>query len=135
MKYRNRLAPVLITNLCPHYRYKLFSILSRVYNIKIVLFDEPVNTREQVGHYTFPKKNDFVHARGLRIIPFILKNRFNVIIKCTNNKWLFLGTFIIAKLLKAKFLVWYSIWYYPKTIWYKLFSRIFLNVFGQLILS
>jgi glycosyltransferase involved in cell wall biosynthesis len=119
----------LITNLCTHYRYKLFKLLSEKYNFDFYFFDNKEKTKEDIAHLTVYKDDTkFNYIPTRKILQKLLKNKYDVIIKCTNNKWSFLGSFIIAKLTRAKFIVWHSIWYYPDTLQYKLFSWLLIKI-------
>jgi len=118
-----------ITNLCPHYRYKLFSLLASKYSFDFYFFEDPKKTKEDIKHLEIYRKGErFNYLSLAEIFRKLLKNRYNVIIKCTNNKWSFLCSFIISKLINARFIVWHTIWYYPQTLQYRLFSSLFLTI-------
>jgi len=118
-----------VTNLCTHYRYKLFKLLSEKYNFDFYFFDSKGKSKEDIAHLTVYKNGaKFNYMPTLKIMQKLLKSRYDVIIKCTNNKWSFLGSLIIAKLRGAKFIVWHSIWYYPETLQFKLFSWFLIKI-------
>lgn len=121
MKSINKVA--FVTNLCTHYRYKLFKLLAENYGFDFYFFENVKKTKEDIKHlgiiFDHPSFN---YLPLTKIFRKLVKNRYGVIIKCTNNKWSFLGSLIIAKLIRAKFIVWHSTWYYPETLQYKLFS-------------
>lgn len=116
----------VITNMCPHYRVKLFARLINEYGFRFYLFDEREGTREEVSHLKIFKGGDGQYIlHPLKILRALWRERFDVIIKCTNNKWLFIATFVLAKLVGARFVVWHSLWYYPDTLQYRFFGRFF----------
>ena len=119
----------LITNLCSHYRYKLFKILIENHQFSVYFFENLEKSKEDIEHLTVYKNfAGFSYMPVRKILQKLLKNKYDVIIKCTNNKWAFFGCFLISKIIKAKFIVWHSIWYYPETMQYKLFSWLFLKI-------
>ncbi len=127
--YRKNLKVVVITNFCTHYRYKLFKLLAEEYGWDFYFFDDPKRTKEDIKHLKVYKiESKFNYLSTLRILIENLRKKYDIIIKCTNNKWSFLGSFIVAKLIKAKFIVWHSIWYHPKNLQYKLFSGLLLGI-------
>ncbi|MGC9000840.1 glycosyltransferase family 4 protein [Caldisericum sp.] len=118
----------LITNFCTHYRYKLFKLLSEKYNFDIILFGDPKKTKEDIKHLGVLKDDNFKFIPVGKLFIYLLKSKYDVIIKCTNNKWSFLLSFLAAKLTRAKFIVWHTMWYYPNTLQYKLFSWFLIKV-------
>lgn len=119
----------VITNLCTHYRYKLFKLLSEHHHFDFYLFDEIEKTKEDIKHLSVSKSEGKIFSLPQnRILRRIYKRKYDVIIKCTNNKWLFLWSFLISKIIGAKFIVWHSIWYYPKTFQYKAFSWLLIRI-------
>ena len=121
-----------VTNLCAHYRYKLFRLLSTEYGFDFYFFDNKKQTKEDVKHLTMFKDDKFLESSALGILRRLRQTRYDVIIKCTNNKWVFLGCFIIAKVIKAKLVVWHTVWYYPDTIQYKFFlSRLLMVILNN----
>jgi len=120
----------VITNLCTHYRYKLFKLLSEQYNFDFYFFGDLKKTKEDIKHLTVYRNNmsGFHYMSSKEIVKKLYKNKYDVIIKCTNNKWLFFGCFLVAKLIKVKFIVWHTIWYHPETLQYKLFSNLFIRI-------
>jgi len=121
---------VLITTFCSPYRYKLFDNLSHKLNIVFYFFIHCKNkTKEDIKHLEIiSDHSSFNYLPLIKIFEKLFKNRYDIIIKCTNNKWSFLGTFIIAKLINAKFIIWHTMWYYPKTLQYRLFSWLLLKI-------
>ncbi|MFX0133941.1 MAG: glycosyltransferase family 4 protein [Candidatus Hodarchaeota archaeon] len=118
-----------ITNLCTHYRYKIFKMLGNKHDYDFYFFDSEGKTKEDIKHLNVIKEGKRFHYLSIKkILINIIKKKYDVIIKCTNNKWAFLGSFIAAKLIKARFIVWHTIWYYPKTIQYRLFSQLLLYI-------
>ena len=118
-----------VTNLCPHYRYKLFKILAEKHNFNFYFFDDPGRTKEDIKHLEIVKNQDkFNYLSPLKILRDLIKYKYEIVIKCTNNKWLFLACFLVAKFMKSKFIVWHTIWYYPKTLQYKLFSWFLIKI-------
>ena len=118
-----------ITNFCTHYRYKLFKILSEKHGFDFYFFGSAYKDKEDIKHLKIFKNGiGFYCFKIKEIFRRLLKVKYDVIIKCTNNKWSFLGSFIIAKLIRAKFIVWHTIWYYPKTLQYKLFSWFLIKI-------
>lgn len=118
----------VITNLCTHYRYKLFKLLSERYGYDLYFFDNKTKTKEDIKHLGVFNDDRFNYLSTKDILGSLIKKKYDVIIKCTNNKWSFIGSFLVAKLLKAKFIVWHSMWYYPNTLQYKFFSRLLIKV-------
>ena len=118
----------LITNLCTHYRYKLYKLLSEKYGFDIYFFDDVNKTKEDIKHLKVFHDDRFFCLTTRSILVKLFKKKYDVIIKCTNNKWSFIGCFLIAKLIKAKFIVWHTIWYYPETLQYKLFAWFLIKV-------
>ena len=119
----------LVTNFATHYRYPLFNLLSEFSKFDLYFFDDPARTKEDIEHLKI-FKNEFSSCyHGLAgILKAIIEKRYEIIIKCTNNKWSFIGSFLVAKLIRAKFIVWHSIWYYPRTAQYRFFSRLFVKI-------
>ena len=118
-----------ITNLCPHYRYKLFKMLSDQYGFDFYFFDDPQKTKEEIKHLEIHRDERFRYLSQKEIFKRLVKKKYDVIIKCTNNKWSFFMSLFAAKLTGAKFIVWNSIWYYPKTLQYKFFSKLLIYIF------
>jgi len=118
-----------ITNLCPHYRYKLFKMLSDQYGFDFYFFDDPQKTKEEVRHLEIHWDGRFRYLPPKEIFKRLVKKKYDVIIKCTNNKWSFFMSLFAAKLTGAKLIVWHTIWYYPKTLQYKFFSKFLIYIF------
>lgn len=117
----------VITNMCPHYRYKLFAHLKKEHGFSFYFFDDQERTKEDVKHLKIFAGGDGLYSLPpVKILKELLQKRFDVIIKCTNNKWLFFATFALTKLLGARFVVWHSLWYYPDTLQYRLFGHNFV---------
>jgi len=117
-----------ITNLCTHYRYKLFKLLAEKYGFDFYFFDNPEKTKEDIKHLKIFKDEKFNYLPIRKIFLQLIKNGYDVIIKCTNNKWSFLLSLLAARLIKSRFIVWHSIWYYPDTLQYKLFSWFLIKI-------
>jgi glycosyltransferase involved in cell wall biosynthesis len=119
----------VITNLCTHYRYKLFTLLVNKHNFDFYFFDDEEMTKEDIKHLKIYRGNErFYYLPGIKIFRKLMEIKYDVIIKCTNNQWVFYVSFLLAKFIKAKFIVWHSVWYYPNTLKYKLFSRLFVEI-------
>lgn len=117
----------LITNLCTHYRYKLFRLLAEELHFDIYFFDKPEETKENVKHLRIHEDTErFFYFPFQKIFIRLIKNKYDAIIKCTNNKWTFFGSFLASRLTGSKFIVWNTIWYFPRTFQYKLFSFLFI---------
>lgn len=122
----------LITNFCTHYRYKLFKLLSERYNFDIFFFEDHEKTKEEIGHLKIIKDKEFFYLPMRKVLLGLFQNKYDVIIKCTNRKWTFLLTLLASKLIGSKFIVWNTIWFFPKTLQYRLFSWLFLFVLKHL---
>jgi len=104
-------------------------MLSEKYGFDFYFFGDEQGTKEDMKHLRIYKSGKgFYYLCMKEILRRLFKNKYDVIIKCTNNKWSFLCSFIASKLMNAKFIVWHSIWYYPQTLQYKLFSPLFLTI-------
>src|SRR3972149_8452107 len=119
---------LFITNLCTHYRYKLYKLLAEKHNFDMYFFDDENKTKEDIKHLKVFHDDKFYYLPTKSILLKLFQRNYDVIIKCTNSKWSFWGCFLVAKLTKAKFIVWHSIWYYPETLQYKLFSWFLIKV-------
>ena len=85
-------------------------------------YDDENKTKEDIKHLKVFHDDKFYYLPTKSILLKLFQRKYDVIIKCTNSKWSFWGCFLVAKLTKAKFIVWHTIWYYPETIQYRLFS-------------
>jgi Glycosyltransferase len=94
-------------------------------------FDDENKTKEDIKHLKVFYDDRFYYLPTKSILVKLFKKKYDVIIKCTNNKWSFIGCFLLAKLIKAKFIVWHTIWYYPETLQYKLFSWFLIKVLKE----
>lgn len=118
----------LITNFCTHYRYKLFKLLAEKYNFDIFFFEEHEKIKKETRHLKIIKDKGFFYLPMGKIFFRLLQNRYDVIIKCTNKKWTFILALLASKLKGSKFIVWNTIWFFPETLQYKLFSWLFVIV-------
>ena len=116
-----------ITNLCTHYRYKLYKLLAEKYDFDMYFYDDENKTKEDIKHLKVFHDDKFYYLPTKTILLKLFQRKYDVIIKCTNNKWSFWGCFFAAKLTKAKFIVWHTIWYYPDTLQYKFFSKLLVK--------
>lgn len=116
-----------ITNLCTHYRYKLFKLLAEKHNFDMCFYDDENKTKADIKHLKVFHDDRFYYLPTKSILLKLFQRKYDVIIKCTNSKWSFWGCFLVAKLTKAKFIVWHTIWYYPDTLQYKLFSKLLVK--------
>jgi glycosyltransferase involved in cell wall biosynthesis len=104
-------------------------LLAIQYGFDFFFFDNVGKTREDIKHLAIYKEGERFYTLPLmKILGKLFQNKYGVIIKCTNNKWAFFASFFTAKILKAKFIVWHTIWYYPQTLQYRIFSWLLVKI-------
>ncbi len=104
-------------------------MLSEKYDFDFYFFDDEQKTKEDIKHLKVYKTGEkFYYLSTKEILKRLFKNKYDVIIKCTNNKWSFLGSFLVSKLIDAKFITWHTVWYYSQNMQYKLFSPLYIYV-------
>lgn len=117
----------LIADFCPHYRYKLYSMLSKEHDFDFYFYRK--DQKEKVKRVkTIREGPNFWYLSYFQIFKRLIKGRYDVVITITLNKWAFFSSFLISKITGAKFIVWHTIWYYPPTFKYKAFSKILLMI-------
>jgi glycosyltransferase involved in cell wall biosynthesis len=102
------------------------------YAFDFYFFDDEERTKEDIRHLKVYKGDDGFHYMTVgTMLRKLWKNHYDVYIKCTNNKWAFWGSFILAKVLRGKFIVWHTLWYYPPTFQYRFFSWFLIKVLKE----
>ncbi|WP_044749135.1 glycosyltransferase family 4 protein [Bacillus alveayuensis] len=120
----------LITNMCTHYRVKLFEYLNEKLDIDFIFFSEGneiywnKKIPLQKGNFKNISLKGINIGKKLRIVPslisILLFDDSKVIIKCINGRFALPVTFLISKLRKKKFILWTGMWKHPDTIFHKL---------------
>lgn len=116
-----------IIDFCPHYRYKLYFMLAKKYGFHFYFFRK--DQKEKVKRVKVHREGPgFRYYPLLRVFGCLVENRYDIIIKCINNKISLLLSLLIAKCIKAKFIVWHSVWYYSPAFKYRILLRFLLKV-------
>lgn len=124
---QKRFKNALVSTFASHYRLKLFRLLKAQLGTDCYFFvTSQQGTNDDIGHLNIHREDNFHYLSVGAIFWKLLTGGYDVIIKCTNNKWAFMGTFLIAKATNAKYIVWYSTWHFPRTLQYRLFSKFLL---------
>jgi glycosyltransferase involved in cell wall biosynthesis len=124
-------APVkiaFITNLCPTYRVKAFQGLAKRFNVDFYFYCRPDDSR--VSHLEIVSDVErFHYLTSAKILTRLLTKNYSVVIKCSNGRYITLLSFLIAKLIRKKFIFWHSMWYTPQTLFRRLTMPILQWIF------
>src|SRR5437867_6218555 len=121
---------LFITNLCPEYRVPPFELLARKHETVFCFFsdgDEPYWDRHR--SHGQPKV-ERIHLRGfsplpkLRVtpglIPLIMQNDWDVIIKCINGRFALPITYALSRVRGIPFVLWTETWRTPRSLIHRL---------------
>lgn len=118
---------LFVTNLCTHYRVGLFELLANLYNIEFLFF-----SKQGEGYDGDRMNGDFPgsYVDGFYILPKIKINPgllwklmfgdYTHLIKCINNPFALIVSFVIAKLRGKPFILWTGMWSQPQTAFHKI---------------
>ncbi len=107
-----------ITNICSHYRVKLFEKISENYNTQFVFFSKGNEWYSEKKNKIHKGKFKEIHKNGLKLFSHLLFSDYDIVIKCINNKLNLLISFFYAKLFGKCFILWTGVWMQPKTIFH-----------------
>lgn len=117
-----------ITNLCPSYRVKAFQRLAKLYPVDFYFYSKP--DESAVTHLDIAgPTNEFRYLSTVRILMRLMNTDYGIQIKCTNGRYITLFSFLIAKIMRRKFILWHTIWYNPRT----LFRRVSLPILNWIM--
>ena len=115
-----RIRMAVVTNFAPHYRVKMFEILASLTDLECLFHSDGGEWYWQRAHGV--KKGGF-SARylpgfwfaGARIVPTLLTEllsgkRFDVIVKCINDRFALPVTYLAARLRRTPFILWTGVW-------------------------
>ena len=126
MRLRNKKI-AYVTTFASHYRVNLFNTLLKEIDIDYFFFIHSDNkTKKDIAHLQIHHENHFHYLSVIAIIRRLFTKKYDVIIKCTNNQLAFWGSFLASKIFRAKFIVWHTLWSYPDTLFYKVFTPFFI---------
>jgi glycosyltransferase involved in cell wall biosynthesis len=121
-----------VTNICPPYRVKAFELLGKTLPTRFVFFSDPAKERfwESSSH-SAPGQFDGTYIAGLklpwlrsRLVPglygLLLRDRYDVLVKCINGRIPLAFSFVIARLRGKRFVLWTGLWHYPSTAMHRL---------------
>jgi glycosyltransferase involved in cell wall biosynthesis len=98
---------------------KPFQRLIELRDVDFYFFSRPENT--DTGHLEIIKNVDkFHYLTAAQILMRLLIGNYRVVIKCTNGRYIMILSFLIAKLLRKKFILWHTFWYTPQTLFRRL---------------
>jgi len=110
---------IFITNLCPSYRLKPFQRLMELYDLDFYFYSRPDDA--VASHLEIIKNVDkLLYIPPWRIIMLLITGGHHITIKCTNGRYITILSFLIAKLLRKKFILWNTFWYTPQTLFRRL---------------
>ncbi len=108
-----------ITNLCPMYRLKPFQRLAELHDVDFYFYCRPENT--DTSHLEIVRGiKRFQYLTTPQILMRLLSRNYGVLIKCTNGRYITILSFLIAKLMRKKFILWHTFWYTPQTLFRRL---------------
>lgn len=119
-----------VTNYCPHYRVKTFETFSHYYDVDYYFYSLGDEWYWQQQHGV--KSGAFRHEylKGIRLgkmhispsLPIkLLRNDFDVYIKCINGRFALPITYLVARLKRKPFILWTGIWSRIQTPAHRLF--------------
>ena len=118
-----------ITNICSHYRVKLFEELHQSLDIDFYFFSDgsewywDQRHPQLKGNFRWTILSGF-SLFGVRFNPSLLKvlfdKKYDLYIKCINGKIVLPLTFIISKLRRKPFILWTGLWKHPETFVHRL---------------
>lgn len=121
---------LFVTNMCTHYRVGAYETLSKLLSVKFFFYsdgNEPYwEKRNPVGGAridaeTIPGWNILPRIRiSPQLVWRLLRDDYDVVIKCINGRFALPVTFVIAKLRRKPFILWQTIWYHPATLFHRL---------------
>jgi glycosyltransferase involved in cell wall biosynthesis len=110
---------IFITNLCPSYRLKPFQRLAELYNLTFFFYSRPDDA--VASHLEIVSEVEKLkYLPAWEIIMRLLTGGYQIVIKCTNGRYITIFSFLIAKLMRKKFILWHTFWYTPQTLFRRL---------------
>ncbi|MFN0158298.1 MAG: glycosyltransferase family 4 protein [Bacteroidota bacterium] len=121
-----------VTNICPHYRVKAFELFARLHETRFLFFSEGRSEKywersnattpgNFIGGYL---KGIYLPGTGLRFTPslytHLLRDDYDVLVKCINGKIPLLLSFLIARLRGIPFVLWTGLWHHPDTLMHRI---------------
>ncbi|OGX06219.1 MAG: hypothetical protein A2Z88_06335 [Omnitrophica WOR_2 bacterium GWA2_47_8] len=120
----------VISNFCAHYRKNIYERLAQVYAARFIFFSDGKDTywesknRIDLGDFEGEYLKGFWLTKKVRItpdlIPKLLKDDSDVIIKDITGRFALPVTFLITKIKKVPFILWTGVWQHPKTFFHTL---------------
>jgi glycosyltransferase involved in cell wall biosynthesis len=110
---------VFVTNICTHYTSGLFERLSNIFDINFLFYADENEWYWQNQHGKTAGNFKYRYLSGSRIgrtklsFPLVfdlLRNPYDIYIKCINGKFALPVTFLIAKIKRKPFILWTGIW-------------------------
>jgi glycosyltransferase involved in cell wall biosynthesis len=127
-----------ITNICTHYTAGLFEKLGQMYDIDFLFYSDENEWYWQNQHGKTAGDFQYRYLPGLRIgrtkISFelviqLLKNPYQIYIKCINGKFALPVTYLIAKIKRKPFILWTGIWMRLNTPFHKMIYPLTLSIY------
>ena len=108
-----------VTTFCPHHREQTFETLSKYHDVDFYFFSEGSEWYWQREHGV--KSGAFRHQYlwgfslgRTRVTPSLLsrlwRGKYDVYIKCINGRFALPATYLVARLLRRRFVLWTGIW-------------------------
>jgi len=120
----------IITNFCPPYRLKLFEQLSKLYNAEFLF--QGKGKRKEAKYLPIIRKSNFSFVSKFGLIRRLFLSKSKVIIKADIGKIELFIALLLSKVLRKRFVVWNSTWYYPQTFRYRILSPILIFILKYL---
>ncbi len=124
--HKDKMKILLIVNLCPHYRIKLFELLDKMYDIRFLFFSKGeryYNGARYLGNFKGEYVWGFNIAPKLRLNPKLIYELIrypytHLIAGISGALPLFLS-FVISKIRRKKFIFWTGLWHHPTTLFHR----------------
>lgn len=120
---------VVVTNFCPFYRVRLYSILADRIGAVYLFFSnatektwEPLNPRGGPGLPVIPicLPDTPRWLVMLRLAETLWQGDYDVVIQGLSGRWAVLITWFFARLKRKPLVIWTGIWYYPRSVFHQL---------------
>ena len=124
---KDKMKILLIVNLCPHYRIKLFELLDKMYDIQFLFFSKGeryYDGARYLGNFKGEYVWGFNIAPKLRLNPKLIYELIrypytHLIAGISGALPLFLS-FVISKIRRKKFVLWTGLWHHPQTLFHRI---------------
>jgi glycosyltransferase involved in cell wall biosynthesis len=129
MRLNHNVSIMFVTNFCPHYRVGAFEALSQKASVRFY-FSDPQQLDCERKKVARGDRFDSVALGGFYLLPKLrvspgliwrlLVSKYDIVIKCTNDRFAFPVTYLLTRLRGKKFILWQTMWSHPKMLFHRL---------------